>query len=247
MLPLGRRSSRGWWSVPLSWILLVLSPASTSAVSTETRPAPQGFFTFFTEDELDADSLRFRCSSTRVESGQNVSVGQQVPPQTYRVGGERRSHNVDDLLLGFHFDLVSTGPVLSVAPWQRHSATIRAAKVSARRGGQAGACGSSAGLQQCLVAVPQHLLLVLAVAVGLLQLVQEHQVAAQLVEHLNDLFRGHGVEVWRHAPFYIQDPRNALPSQMRVEDAEKCRDGRSLTHSLLHQDLLNGLNLLLAH
>lgn len=135
-LPLGRRSSRGWWSVPLSCPPRPLTCEHLGCENRGSAPPPQGFFTFFTEDELDADSLRFRCSGTRVESGQNVSVGQQISPplQTYRVGGERRSHDVDDLLLGFHFDLVSPRPGLSVAPWQRRSAAIRGAEVSARRG-----------------------------------------------------------------------------------------------------------------
>lgn len=56
-------------AVLLFWVLCGLNPAGTLAGNTQTPPAPQGFFTFFTEDELDADSLRFRCNDTRVGSG----------------------------------------------------------------------------------------------------------------------------------------------------------------------------------
>lgn len=69
-----------WWKIKqpllvehsavlLFWVFFGLKPAGTWAGSTQTPPVPHGFFTFFTEDELDADSLRFRCNDIRVRSG----------------------------------------------------------------------------------------------------------------------------------------------------------------------------------
>lgn len=60
----------------------------------------------------------------------------------------------------------------------------------------------------------QHLLFVLTVAVGLLQLIQKHQVTAQLIKHLDDLLCGHGVEIWidrkKHAEKWMRTKYNVF-------------------------------------
>ena len=119
----------------------------------------------------------------------------------YRVGGERRAHHVDNLLLGLHLDVVhEAGPGQGISSGSARRDAAAVAHVGLRCLGRGHRhdpleAAAAASLQQGLVAMPQHLLLVLTVAERLLQLVDQHQVAAQLVEHLHDLLRGHGVEV----------------------------------------------------
>ena len=84
---------------------------------------------------------------------------------TYRVGGEWSPHHVYDLFLGLGFDVVRAGPGLSL--WSGGAA-------AAGGGGLPQGPRGASGLQEGLVAVPQHLLLVLAVAVGLLEIGRAH-------------------------------------------------------------------------